>query len=425
MRATRPISTIFSLLRASWRMAGNRRLGQRTEVLSAASPRRASILLAGLVALAAIPSCKTDIEPKTGSETNFLRHCESTCGDGLSCVCGVCTKGCNAAKECSMFGSNAICVAESGHADSGSATSCKQVDTCDAPCLKSADCSPLGIGYRCETGYCRQGTVVCPDSKISPGDSTRTIAVDGVTRTYALHVPANYSGDAPVPLIIDFHGMGAGAWQWEQENSGLKDLADQQGLLVAWPQGVDNTWNIGPCCAAANAPDDFGFARAIVSQLSTDTCIDPTKIYAAGFSLGGAMAYYLGCKQAEIFAAVAASSMDMFVDSEISCQPARPVSVISFRGTADTVVPYAGGTSNPPGRPDLTSELLGAKGTFEKWADLDECTGTPSAADSNGCSTYSRCSDNAEVTLCSTDGGNQIMGSAKLAWQTLKRHSIR
>jgi polyhydroxybutyrate depolymerase len=282
----------------------------------------------------------------------------------------------------------------------------------------------LGSAYRCETGFCRLGSVICPANALQKGDTTREVVVNGVTRTYALHVPAVYAGESPVPLIVDFHPMGAGAWQWEQSNSGLKEISDQEGPLVVWPQGVDNTWNVGPCCGATGAPDDFEFARAIVRQLSTDACIDPGRVYATGFSMGAAVAYYLGCKQAEVFAAVAASSMDLFADAELPCQPSRAVTEISYRGTSDTVVPYAGGTSNPPGRPDLTNQLLGAKGTFEKWAAIDQCTGAPSAEDANGCSSYSGCRDNAEVTLCTTQGGAQVMGSATLTWQTLKRHSM-
>ena len=138
------------------------------------------------------------------------------------------------------------------------------------------------------------------------------------------------------------------------------------------------------------------------------------------------MAYYLACKEAEIFASIAASSMDMFVDSELTCEPSRPVSEISFRGTADTVVPYAGGTSSPPGHPEFTNDLLGATGTFEKWASLDQCTGSPSAEDANGCSTYSTCQDGTQVTLCTIQGGQvgQVVGDANLAWQVLNAHPM-
>jgi polyhydroxybutyrate depolymerase len=136
------------------------------------------------------------------------------------------------------------------------------------------------------------------------------------------------------------------------------------------------------------------------------------------------MAYYLGCRQAEVFASVAVSSMDLFVDSQLSCEPSRAVTEISFRGSADTVVPYDGGISSPPGNANLTTELLGAVGTFEKWATLNQCQGAPSEVDANGCSTYSACQDGAEVTLCTVPDGAQVVGDASLAWDTLKRHPM-
>jgi polyhydroxybutyrate depolymerase len=136
------------------------------------------------------------------------------------------------------------------------------------------------------------------------------------------------------------------------------------------------------------------------------------------------MAYYLGCQQAEVFAAVAVSSMDLFVDSQLSCKPSRPLTEISFRGSADTIVPYAGGISSPPGNPDLTTELLGAVGTFEKWATINQCQGDPSDIDANGCSTYSTCQSGAEVTLCTVRDGAQVVGDASVAWDTLKRHPM-
>jgi len=257
-------------------------------------------------------------------------------------------------------------------------------------------------------------------------DLNRGIVVGDTTRAYTLHVPAGYSGNTPVAFVLDFHTM---SWTAQQEatNSGFKELSDQEGFLVAWPQGLENTWNVGPCCTSSRIVDDFGFVRAIVRQLSIDACIDPRRIYAVGYSMGGAMAYYLACQETEVFAAVAASSMDLFADSGLTCQPSRAITEISFRATGDTVVPYAGGTSSPPGHPEFANELLGAVGTFQKWAALDGCTGSPGAEDTNGCSTYSTCQDGTQVTLCTLPGGGgsvQIIGDARQAWDVLKAHPM-
>ena len=57
--------------------------------------------------------------------------------------------------------------------------------------------------------------------------------------------------------------------------------------------------------------DDVAFARALVAQVSTTACIDPKRVYATGFSMGGGMAHYLACHAADVFAAVAPASFDL------------------------------------------------------------------------------------------------------------------
>jgi polyhydroxybutyrate depolymerase len=383
----------------------------------------ASVALVAACAVFIQTSCRShDHDPQVGSETNFLKHCSSECDQGLSCICGVCTRACTGPTECATTAVDAQCVSVPGN-PAASAGSCERGAICDLGCNSTDDCAGLGASYRCEMGYCRKGALVCPAGVLTAGDQDRTLVVDGTTRAYTMHLPANYSGGTPVPLVLDFHPMALGA-SWEQANSGYAQLSDQEGFIVVWPLGLENTWNVGPCCALSTPADDFGFARALVRQLSSEACIDPQRVYAVGFSLGASMAYYLACQQAEVFAAVAASSMDLFVDSEITCNPSRAVSEISFRGTADTVTPYAGGSSSPPGHADMVHTLLGATGTFEKWAALNQCTGTPTAEDANGCSTYATCQDSTEVTLCTTQGGGQVTGDASIAWKLLKRHAM-
>ena len=68
--------------------------------------------------------------------------------------------------------------------------------------------------------------------------------------------------------------------------------------------------------------------------------------------------------------------------------------------------------------------FLGAQATFKKWADIDQCTGTPSAADNNGCSTFANCPGGVEVVLCTKAGGVQEQGNATIGWPVLKRHAL-
>ena len=168
--------------------------------------------------------------------------------------------------------------------------------------------------------------------------------------------------------------------------------------------------------------DDVAFARALVAQVSATACIDPKRVYAAGFSMGGGMAYYLACHAADVFAAVAPSSFDLLQENIGDCQPPRPITVISFRGSADNLVPYEGGSSAVV--PGMPVTFLGAQATFQKWAEIDQCSGPPSAPDSNGCSTYANCQGGVEVVLCTKRAAARNRPTPAIAWPVLKRHPL-
>jgi polyhydroxybutyrate depolymerase len=265
--------------------------------------------------------------------------------------------------------------------------------------------------------------VVCPSPALLPGDSMQTVEVGAVTRSYLLHIPAAYDGSKPVPLILDFHSLTLSGMQ-QRNLSTFPDVTDPEGVVMAFPTGLPgpsgNAWNVGPCCVSN--VDDVAFAKAVAKQIGVTTCIDPKRVYAAGFSMGGGMAHYLACHAADVFAAVAPASFDLLQDNVGDCQPPRPITEISFRGSADTLVPYAGGYSSVV--PGMPVTFLGAMGTFQKWADIDGCTGSPSAPDADGCSTFTSCQGGVEVVLCTKQGGGQAQGDASIAWPVLKRHPL-
>jgi polyhydroxybutyrate depolymerase len=265
--------------------------------------------------------------------------------------------------------------------------------------------------------------VTCPSPALEPEDTRKTVTVDSVERSYVLHVPPSYDGSKPVPLIVDFH-MGGDSGSTELSDSPYPAVTDPEGVVMAFPDGkkgpAGTGWNVGPCCVAN--VDDVAFAKALVAQVRTTACIDPDRVYAVGVGTGGGMAYYVACDAADVFAAVAPAAWDFLAENVDECKPSRPITVISFRGTADVVVPYAGGASSVV--PGMPITFLGAKATFERWAEIDRCTGSPSAEDSNGCSTYSSCQDGVEVVLCTKPGGHQDPGNASVAWPVLKRHPL-
>ncbi|WP_437496053.1 alpha/beta hydrolase family esterase [Sorangium sp. So ce1099] len=267
------------------------------------------------------------------------------------------------------------------------------------------------------------GSVTCPSPALRAGDTNQTVTVGSGSRSYVLHVPAAYDGSKPVPLVVDFHPLG-GSGPSERTGSPYPAQTDPEGVIMAFPSGQSGpsggAWNVGPCCVAGT--DDVAFARAMVAQIQETACIDPKRIYAVGFSMGGGMSHYLACHAADVFAAVAPAAFDLLEENVGDCEPSRPITVISFRGTSDPIVPYAGGYSSVVRGMPIT--FLGAKTTFERWADINGCTGSPSAEDGQGCSTYSNCQDGVEVALCTKQGGGHEPGNAAVGWPVLKRHTM-
>ena len=244
-----------------------------------------------------------------------------------------------------------------------------------------ADLYPVTKGTTVDAGGSDVGApVTCPATALQPGDTTHTVQVGADSRSYVLHVPPAYDGTRPVPLVVDFHGIG-GTGSDERATSPYPPVVDPEGVVMAFPDGlpgpIGTGWDVGPCCVGN--VDDVAFARALVAQIEQTACIDPARVYAVGVLTGGGMAHYLGCHAADVFAAVAPAAFDLLAENVNDCNPPRPITVISFRGTADSRVPYGGGASSLV--PNMPVTFLGAQATFAAWARIDRCVGAASAPD--------------------------------------------
>lgn len=279
-------------------------------------------------------------------------------------------------------------------------------------------------------GDALQTSRACNASKWRAGDTRGTINVAGANRTYLLHVPTGYEGKQPVPLLVDLHGLG-GNGAAEKAQSGFAAVSDREKFVVVYPDGVapagkPSGWNIGLCCSVA---DDQAFIRALVEKVKSEGCIDEKRVYATGVSMGGGMSYHLACNAADVFAAVAPAAFDLLIEQEMPCKPSRPISVISYRGTADPLVKYAGGASNPPGGGTLASTIHfeGAENTFKRWGAINGCAAAAASepAGRAQCRTYGSCRDDVEVTLCALQGGSHVpWGDANYAWTRLMKHVL-
>lgn len=264
--------------------------------------------------------------------------------------------------------------------------------------------------------------ITCPSPKLSAGDQNKTITVKGVSRKFILHVPSGYTGTTPVPMLVDFHPIGGSA-QGQSGGTLYKTQADKDGAISVYPDGLTGpmgqAWNVKGCCTTA---DDTAFARALIGEVKKVACIDPKRVYAAGFSMGGGMTHFAACHLSDIIAAAAPAAFDLLKENVDICKPVRPITMVMFRGTNDGVVNYAGGYSAVVS--GMPINFLGAKATQDKWAELNKCTGSASAADANGCTTYSNCEGGVQVTLCTKQGGGHDQGNGAVGWPILKKYTL-
>ena len=257
--------------------------------------------------------------------------------------------------------------------------------------------------------------------KTIKGDTTLTIG----GRKAIVQFPSGFTGDKAAPLLINYHPIMGSADQWKGGSQTAR-AALSDGAIVAFLDGAQGpmgqAWNVGPCCTDA---DDVQFTRDFIKEITEKACVDPKRIYAAGFSMGGGFSNYAGCFLADVIAAAAPSAFDLakeIVDAG-KCQPARPFPILNFRGTQDFVVQYNGGLSQVvPGKP-IT--FMGAKANFEQWAKMNGCSGTPTSNNpGNNCEMYENCKDGAKVGLCTINGGSHAEGDGRMGWEFVKQFSL-
>lgn len=188
---------------------------------------------------------------------------------------------------------------------------------------------------------------VVPTGQAVEGSIT---TADGRTRTYRIYVPPSVAAsDASVPLLLALHGgLGWGA-QFER-NSGYDGLAEANGFIVVYPDGVNagtatrqiRTWNGGDCCGPAVRQDidDVGFLAELIEHLEGEYPVDPAEVVATGHSNGGILALRLACERADLVSAIGFQSSALEIDP---CEPSQPVSVLQIHGADDQNLPLAGG----------------------------------------------------------------------------------
>ncbi len=224
------------------------------------------------------------------------------------------------------------------------------------------------------SGRAAKGTAGCgtplPSDLHGPAgqdaDVVRTLGSGGATRSYRLGVPRDSTNRKPQPLVLNFHGSGSNALE-QSAYSQLPDRGERRGYVVVTPDAIGGQWQLFPTDGSGGT--DLAFAQTLIAEVERHLCIDTTRVFADGISLGSAFATDLACTLPTRIAAVG------LVAEEVVFPPCdRALPVIAFHGTADPVVPYEEGDL-PAGQPN--AGLPGTEHNMARWAELAHCSPTP------------------------------------------------
>jgi polyhydroxybutyrate depolymerase len=169
--------------------------------------------------------------------------------------------------------------------------------------------------------------------------------VDLDDRFYLIDLPAQPDG---APLILALHGGGGDPAQFAAA-SGLGAEAAARGYAVIFPAGTSRrggarllTWNGGYCCgyAARRGVEDEAFLKAVIADAVARYGLDGNRVFITGMSNGSILAETFAARNPRQIRAVAGIAGTMEAGR---VRLRGPVPALVIHGTADAMVPYAGG----------------------------------------------------------------------------------
>jgi polyhydroxybutyrate depolymerase len=209
------------------------------------------------------------------------------------------------------------------------------------------------------------------------------------------------------------------------QEADMRSLAEADTFILIYPQGscLDGLshWNACPL-GGDNKSDayDFGFVESMITEISSQYNVDMDRIYAAGYSNGGMMAYGLANYKSDLFAAVASVSGVML---DCTGSTNHPMPVVHLHGTSDGVLPYNG-----------NNDWNSAQSTLDHWINFNNTVLTPTITSDSNIERYVYDQGDSSVSVehYKYIGGDHVWFSAtfqgqntsELVWNFVSRYDI-
>ena len=203
--------------------------------------------------------------------------------------------------------------------------------------------------------------------------STEYVTVDGQSRSFLKYLPVNLDPSEQLPLMMCFHG-GSGTAEEQLAIGDLRETADEDRFLLVYPQalpdpndGGSTNWQVVTSgdlpFTLPNPHSDVDFVSALIDAMLDMHNVDPSRVYAMGYSNGGGFAYDLACRLNNKVTGVGAVARTMYAESYDNCVVTHPTPVVTILGTSDFISSYDGITYNG------TLYYHSAEATHDLWID--------------------------------------------------------
>ncbi len=148
----------------------------------------------------------------------------------------------------------------------------------------------------------------CGKTTSLKGEQTLTISSGGQNRTYMVRLPADYDPNTPYKLWFALHprggtaaGVASGSQGTNYQYYGIWKFANPTNgkgtTIFCAPQGNSNQWS-------NDKGSDVQLVRSLIKKFESELCIDESRIFSEGFSMGGSMSYALACAMPDTFRAI-------------------------------------------------------------------------------------------------------------------------
>jgi polyhydroxybutyrate depolymerase len=224
--------------------------------------------------------------------------------------------------------------------------------------------------------------------------------------------------DGPVPLVIAMHG--AGSDPESIASSRHVEAANDAGVLLVAPEGVDGGWQVVPGFSFSDDPrDDVAWLAAVRADAIARFDVDPERTISTGFSIGASMSLLIACDAPDAWSVFYPTGGSFWEPQPADCgSPVRPVRHV--HGDADETWPVAGRSFGVAQQGSVEDEM-------SLWTSVNGCDPDRVEVYEEGplsCTRWIDCDTGEPVEDCRHAGGHQrpddwipaMVGFAEQTW---------